>query len=193
MKRPGLRNISIFWYSFLVLSLHTHANRELKVLTDYTGGLGEIYSSDKTSRLEGQLRTGKQFHAELPKVPRRDASTSATSFTTTAQPLVIGQAGSAQLMAISLSASFPGFTSAHEMNRWLDAVALRGLFFWGLFSLFFCFSNTGNEPHQKEIDVKPHYGRLQKSFYNKKKLLKKYFFSLGTMNLSNLDKKRSSF
>ncbi len=26
-------------------------------------------------------------------------------------------------MAISLSGSFPGFTSAHEMNRWLDAVS----------------------------------------------------------------------
>jgi hypothetical protein len=26
-------------------------------------------------------------------------------------------------MAISLSASFPGFTSAHEMSQWLDAVA----------------------------------------------------------------------
>jgi hypothetical protein len=43
--------------------------------------------------------------------------------TTTAQPLVIGQAGSAQLMAISLSASFTGFARAHEMNRWLEGVA----------------------------------------------------------------------
>ena len=108
-----------------MLSLHTHANRELKALTDNTGGLAEINMSDKTSRLEGQLRTGKQFHAELPDVPRRAASTSATPLptTTTAQPLVIGQAGSAQLMAISLSASFPGFTSAHEMNRWLEGVS----------------------------------------------------------------------
>ena len=120
-----LFNIPIFWYSFIVLSLHTHANRELKLLTDNTGGLAEINMSDKSSRLEGQLRTGKQFHAELPEVPRRAASTSATPLpaTTTAQPLVIGQAGSAQLMAISLSGSFPGFTSAHAMNRWLDAVA----------------------------------------------------------------------
>ena len=108
-----------------MLSLHTHANRELKVLADNTGGLAEINMSDKTSRLEGQLRTGKQFHSELPDVPRRAASTSATPLptTTTAQPLVIGQAGSAQLMAISLSASFPGFTSAHEMNRWLEGVS----------------------------------------------------------------------
>ncbi len=107
-----------------MLSLHTHANRELKLLTDNTGGLAEINMSDKTSRLEGQLRTGKQFHAELSDVPRRAASTSATPLpaTTTAQPLVIGQAGSAQLIAISLSGSFPGFISAHAMNRWLDAV-----------------------------------------------------------------------
>jgi hypothetical protein len=42
---------------------------------------------------------------------------------TTLQPVVIGLAGSAQSMASSLSASFPGFTSAHEINRWLDAVA----------------------------------------------------------------------
>ena len=73
-----LFNIPIFWYSFIVLSLHTHANRELKLLTDNTGGLAEINMSDKTSRLEGQLRTGKQFHAELPDVPRRAAYTSAT-------------------------------------------------------------------------------------------------------------------
>jgi hypothetical protein len=118
-----LLNISIFWYHFIALSLH--ANRELKLLTDNTGGFAEINMSDKTSRLEGQLRTGKQFHAELPDVPRRAASTSATPLpaTTTTQPLVIGQAGSAQLMAISLSGSFPGFISAHEMNRWLDTVA----------------------------------------------------------------------
>jgi hypothetical protein len=42
---------------------------------------------------------------------------------TTLQPVVIGLAGSAQSMASSLSASFPGFISAHEMNWWLDAVA----------------------------------------------------------------------
>jgi hypothetical protein len=71
------------------------------------------------------LRTGKQSHAELTHVSRLAASTSSTPLpaTTTAQPLVIDQAGSAQLMAISLSASFSGFISAYEMNRWLDAVA----------------------------------------------------------------------
>jgi hypothetical protein len=41
----------------------------------------------------------------------------------TAQPLVIDQAGSAQLMVIYLSASFPGLTSVHETNQWLKAVA----------------------------------------------------------------------
>ncbi len=109
-----LFNISVLWYSFIVLSLHTHANRELKVLADNPEGLAGINMSENISRLEGLL----QFHAELPNVPRRAASTSSTPLpaTTTAQPLVIGQAGSAQLMAISLSGSFPGFTSAHEIK-----------------------------------------------------------------------------
>ena len=103
-----------------MLSLHTHANRELKILTDNTGGLAEINMSDKTSRLEGQLRTGKQFHAELPDVPRRAASTSATPLLATkaTQPVVIGQAGSVQLTIMSLASSFPGFASAHKMNQW---------------------------------------------------------------------------
>jgi hypothetical protein len=76
----------------LLLLVHTHANWELKLLTDNTGGLAEINMSYKTSRLEGQLRTGKQFHAELANVPRRAASMSSTPLpaTTTAQPLVIG-------------------------------------------------------------------------------------------------------
>jgi hypothetical protein len=81
--------------------------------------------SDKTSRLEGQLRTGKQFHAKLPDVPRHAASMLSTPLpaTMTAQSVFIGQTDSAQLMVISLSASFPGFTSAHKMNRWLEVVA----------------------------------------------------------------------
>jgi hypothetical protein len=49
-----------------------------------------------------------------------------------------------------------------------------------------CLSNTGNEPHQKELDVKPHYGRLQKSFYSRaKRIGKERIFSLGTRNSKN--------
>ncbi len=97
---------------------YTHANRELKVLIENTRGLTEINMSDKTWSHEGQLSTWKSFHAVLPDFLWHAASTLLTFLlnTITTQPVAIGQAGSAQLMAISLSARFPVFTSAHEMN-----------------------------------------------------------------------------
>jgi hypothetical protein len=45
-----LLNTSIFWYSFIALSLHIHANRELNVLTDNTAQCALkciVYSGDQ--------------------------------------------------------------------------------------------------------------------------------------------------
>jgi hypothetical protein len=74
--------------------------------------------SDKFLRLEGSLYV-KSFRAVLTDLSRRAALTSATLLPNLigTQSVVIGQAGSAQSIAISLAASFSGFASAHEMNR----------------------------------------------------------------------------
>jgi len=119
--------ILFFWYFS-----YTQPDNDSKSVC-YIGGLaGHIMSND--SRSTSSLRSGKQFLSRAPYQPT--PGTPATSAaqqqqaanvipipnTAAAQATFFGSTGSAQVMAISLSNTFPGFSDARLMNEWLDAV-----------------------------------------------------------------------
>jgi hypothetical protein len=95
----------------------------------YIGGLaGHIMSND--SRSTSNLRSGKPFLSRAPYQPtatsaaqqQQAANVISIPNTAATQATFFGSTGSAQVMTISLSNTFPGFSDARLMNDWLDAV-----------------------------------------------------------------------